>query len=778
MTGWRQIWRLYKAERAVTAGLLVTFALGISIPASLLSVLDRSLVRGLPFAESHQLVSLLGVDKRSGALTATITDQEFETVANLRGEMLSAITSFSFSPQSAALAHNGAIRALSVVFADSLFVETLMGPRLAVALSCGQAPRCALLFPGGPMTSSETTWRGATVRVGEKAYPVAGVLPTDFALPALSGQAADAVVIAAQSPQGGLGTSRTIAVARLESHRSRAEVQAAIDGAIGSGGNSTVRVVSLRDALIGEHRTWVMNLSLAGVTIWLLAAVNAVILAMSTYPRRAAELRVREALGGTHLHLLRQFGWEVLPLVLGCVVTAWIVHGWSESVVNSLLPRSLRQIGAPTTSSRALLTVTACSGLIFAFTIGSLGTFYVARRSGTITAVRLVWISRAKRFAGDAIVALHATLAVLLILVAAFLLESYRRLSATTPGFAWQEALVVTALPPSYERRGHEFYDRVVQSLGKSPYLSTVGLSDSLSIAGERPERPLRLGLVGEPIGGVVRVSSSFFRALGMEIQQGRTFTAIEDHRDAPVVVVTASAASRLFPGRVALGQSITVAPGEAPREVIGVAGDVRRSFVLGPLATVYVPMADRFGSRLSIVARSKRGSANDAQLDIAGRILAIAPDATVRVRSAKDLFLAGVTDQREEALMLALLGAVAFALAVVGIAAIVTARVAAQAHAFAIRMCLGATHGVLVRGVLDQAAVSAGAGVVCGYWLSRLAGALFAERLHGVQPGDPTVAAAVAVVVLTVVLSSAYVPARRLYRLDPAAVLRITGRK
>lgn len=111
--------------------------------------------------------------------------------------------------------------------------------------------------------------------------------------------------------------------------------------------------------------------------------------------------------------------------------------------------------------------------------------------------------------------------------------------------------------------------------------------------------------------------------------------------------------------------------------------------------------------------------------------------------------------------------------LALIGIYAMMAWSVSERRQEFAIRTALGADGRALVAMVLRKAVVLAGAGIVAGLVLARIATRVLTGLLYGVRPTDPSAFAWTAVAVAVVALAACYIPARRAMRVDPVRALR-----
>ena len=123
--------------------------------------------------------------------------------------------------------------------------------------------------------------------------------------------------------------------------------------------------------------------------------------------------------------------------------------------------------------------------------------------------------------------------------------------------------------------------------------------------------------------------------------------------------------------------------------------------------------------------------------------------------------------------LLLSAFAELALVLALVGVFAVLAQSVAQRAREIAIRIALGASPRDIQRLLLGRAMGIAAAGVVAG-----LGGAWFASRLlttflYEVEPTDPAVLSAIAVLLFLVTLVASAIPALRAAHIDPLETIR-----
>jgi predicted permease len=293
-----------------------------------------------------------------------------------------------------------------------------------------------------------------------------------------------------------------------------------------------------------------------------------------------------------------------------------------------------------------------------------------------------------------------------------------------------------------------------------------------------------RLRQPGAPPGGAeIRadwniVTPTYFDTMGSELVRGRTFTP-SDRAGAPfAAIVNETFARRVWPGEDAIGQVLLLdeaEPTQPSRElhVVGIAKDTKyRSLGEEPTAFIYVPLAQRFISELSLVARRAGGVSTIPAI----RSLLRETEPNLPITSATSLEEAtslGLLPQRVAVWMAGGFGLVGLLLAAVGIYGITAFNVTQRRKEIGLRVALGATREGVLRLVVGQAMRMAALGIVIG--LAAAAGAthLLASLLYGIRPLDPASFSLGAVVFGVLALVASWLPARRAASVNPVEALR-----
>jgi predicted permease len=284
------------------------------------------------------------------------------------------------------------------------------------------------------------------------------------------------------------------------------------------------------------------------------------------------------------------------------------------------------------------------------------------------------------------------------------------------------------------------------------------------------------------PHGAVKTVDPRYFAAAAIPLVGGRLFDET-DRRGSPLVVMLSqSFAKELFGDENPIGRRVawtgdvlrfTPFSGDW-RTVVGVVGDTRDAGLDGaPTPTMYEPYAQEwiFGATLIV-----RTTADPTLLQ--GTIVRVIHELFPRqliekVATLEQIRGETVVPRRLNALFIASFGALAFVIAMVGIAGVLAFSVSSRTAEIGIRMSLGADAPRVRRMVLGEGGILLAIGLLVG-----LTGALFAARLlqgllFGITPHDPMTLGAVAGVLAAVGVAACWLPAARAARVDPATALR-----
>jgi hypothetical protein len=270
----------------------------------------------------------------------------------------------------------------------------------------------------------------------------------------------------------------------------------------------------------------------------------------------------------------------------------------------------------------------------------------------------------------------------------------------------------------------------------------------------------------------VVAGSADLFSALGVPLLRGRALS-VHDTADAPrTLVLSNTAAQRLFPGQDPIGQRLAVglrdSRGTYP-EVVGVVGDVKYSGLdAAPDGAVYLPFAQRGFPVMYLVVGTV---ADPASIAAAVRRVIGAAEPLVAVsaaRSLTDLGADAAAQPRFRALLLIALAGLALLMASVGLYGVIAHAVANRTTEIGIRMALGADRRNILGSVMREGAALTCVGLIVGLIAAVAVNRTLSAFLYGIGPGDLISLWTSVVFVGVFGLFAAVVPAISATRVDP----------
>jgi ABC-type antimicrobial peptide transport system permease subunit len=281
-------------------------------------------------------------------------------------------------------------------------------------------------------------------------------------------------------------------------------------------------------------------------------------------------------------------------------------------------------------------------------------------------------------------------------------------------------------------------------------------------------------------------VGEGYFATLGIEVRRGRNFLVTDRAGAEPVAIVSETLARQIAPEGNAVGRRIRgdafrriqESPSgeretEPWRTIVGVAADVRQTYVDDDLRDVYVPFAQapsRFGALLV------RSSLSPARWPETIQSLVNAVDPNVFVGESPSLPAAVERELSGPRFLLSLLTGFAVGavlIAFIGLYGVTAYTVRQRERDIAIRIAVGASPRSIVRLLLTGASWVLGGGLLGGLLGALALSRLLMSQLHGVAPFDPWTLFAGCLILAVIGLLATWWPARRAARIDPMQVLR-----
>jgi putative ABC transport system permease protein len=556
-------------------------------------------------------------------------------------------------------------------------------------------------------------------------------------------------------------------------------------------------------------RTGYLILGFAAL-IFVAACANLGNMLFARAAEREGELAVRFALGASRLGIFKLLCLESILICAVGAAAGLLLAGGVLNLFTSAFPAfevtRWQRIALDLPIDWRIAGYAFGAGLVAAILVGA-GSLLRSSRVSLVTRLAAsgpaVVAKTEGRTLRTMLTSVQVTAAVLLLITTGMLLENTsRRLNRR---ILYDGGSLVTArieLPESYDpSRGAHFYAQLLENVRALHGVAAAGLADALP-AGEAPaprrgvsairaEPPPR-GLSGQPRrldGQWIRASPGFIETLGLRVVGGRDFGNTDVEGGDPVAIVTASAASRLWPGEDPIGKRIWCCGAAYLRRVVGVVPDPAGAKYrlpslslseamqeaggdTGQGAFVFLPSAQHYTPDMLVVVRSPALRADLEPL----RQAVVALDPAVPVfdagPAAATQFPRASSEQAVRVLAGAL-GAVALGIAVFGVYAIVSYFVSRRAREFGLRLALGATRGQIVKLVVDYAIHIVLIGLLPGVLFASLGTRYFQRELQNIHPNGLVAWVGVPLLMLAAGIVAAWLPARRAARLDPYKALK-----
>ena len=796
--------------RGLVLTVVITLALGIGANAAIFTVVQGVLLRPLSNRDEDRLVYIRQTAPGLGVENANFS------VPELR-DLQSSVRSFTgfgdFSTIEFTMVGLGEPRVVRAgVVGGSYFQVMGLSPihgRLIDATDDGPAAAGVLVLTHrfwSTTLGSDPTLIGRTVRLGDRAATIIGVLQPTVPYPAdteiianvvTSPHHLDATMVDGRVHRmtelfGRLAPGADLETAKAELRTAHAAMMTDHAEAYPKDAQFGIEAVKLRDQITSSARTVLLVLLAAAALVFVIACANVANLILARSVRREGELAVRAALGASAGALRRTLLAESLLLCGAGAVLGVLLAGPMVSVLARYAARfSVRALDL--TVDASLLAVGATLAMIAAVLLAfvprlpsadsahgpSLAAGGVRLTSGTNRRLRL--------FAVTQIAACFVLLA-----GAAMLMTTLFRLQATETGFNLRQVLAVN-VPVSFERPRAEiaaYYREILRRVGELPGVEravvgtivpwrdagTFGPGFQFSVEGYAKANGEE-----DPRGRFRSTSPGFFAALGVPIIAGRDFNEGDRADSEPVVIISQSVARRMFPSAEALNRHLVwtdpvmafIGIHTKPRRIIGIAADVDdENVVPGPAMTVYHSIEQEFGGGRLFVHAS--GDPYTLVAPITRLIREFAPDQPVeRAATLEDVRAEVLAPNRLNTLVFGGFAGVALMIAVVGVAGVLAFSVSARTREFGVRLAIGSEPRHLLQGVLREGTVIAAVGVLLGVVGGLLLALLAGGVLPAVEIPEPIALIGAALVLVGAAVLASLVPAARASRVDVMQALR-----
>ena len=800
-----------------TLGVVLTLALGIGANVAMFSVVDRMLFRPPPLLHDPGATHRIYLARTFSGKEQASSYMQYARYVDLTSWTTSFARTAAFTEQDLAIgvgaeAHEMRVGIVSAGFFGFFDAPPALGRYFtAVEDSPPNGTAVAVLAYAFWQTryGGRREALGSTLQIGPTLYTIIGVAPEGFAglwpvqrpvafIPITSHASAMAVgrrdeswwttyhwqwlSMLAQRKSG-------VSVAAANADLSNAFLRSYAAQRPGSPGLTPAEIARPRafvasvlsergpnESSFAKVATWISGVALI---VLLIACANVANLLLARALRRRREIAIRLALGVSRARLLSQlFTESVLLAVLGGLAGV-VVAEWGGAVLRAQFLAKSSEVSVMG-DTRTLLfggVAALCAGLLTGLApaltqhADVAGDLKAGAREGTFQRSRV----------RIALLVLQGALSVVLLVGAGLFVRSLRHVRVIPLGYDVDPVLLV-----DLNLRGTQL------DSGRNVELRRELLETAQAIPGvEHASRQLtvpfwstwNMDLHVAGIDSVHRlgefdlnaVTPQYFSTLGTRLLRGRGIEAQDGEHAPRVMVVSQAMAKTLWPGRDPLGQCVRVGADTAPCSyVVGVAENIK-SQQLGddPGLFYYLSTAQWHPGQGGLFIRT-RGEATRYVETIRRRLQQLMPGAAyVTVTPLRDILGEQTRSWQLGATMFLAFGALALALAAIGLYSVMAYTVAQRTQEMGVRASLGAQERDLIKLVINEGLRVGVVGIVIGVMIALAGGQWLGPLLFQESPHDPLVFGFVTVVLLGTTVLASFVPSRRAARVDPMVALR-----
>jgi predicted permease len=531
--------------------------------------------------------------------------------------------------------------------------------------------------------------------------------------------------------------------------------------------------------------------------VLLVACANVANLILVRTEGRQHELSIRAALGAGSGRIARELLTENLVLSFAGGVLGLGFAYASLRLLLAIAPGNLPRLDEITLDVPVLLftlLVTVFSGLLF----GLIPLVRYARprlSAGLRTGSRTSSPGRDRLRAQGILVVTQVALALVLLIGAGLMIRTFQKLSEVDTGFERAEEIQTMRIEIPFSMAVDaqsvvRVQNEILDMLTALPGVSNVAYASGTPMSGNAVDLLTPEGRVftenDRPrLTQFKFISPGYFTTAGIPLVKGRDISWTDTYEKRAVVLISENLALREWGGAAnALGKRLRGGfASDDWREIVGVVENVRDSGLAEPpTELVYAPvLVDRFQNiptrvqrSVAYVIRSTRTSSPGFLEEIRKILQSVSPDLILlRPLTMTDIFRDSTARTSFALVMLAIAGAMALLLGVIGIYGTISYGISQRVREVGIRIALGAQHREVQKMFLLRGLVVTAIGVVPGLGGAVVLSRWMSSLLFEVSPLDTVTYLAVSIVLILAGVVASYAPTRRLTRIDPIESLR-----
>jgi putative ABC transport system permease protein len=814
--GVAQGFRFVRRDASVAIPAAGILALGLGANIGIFAVAHAVLLRPLPVADQQSLVIMWERSEQRGVSVWEVSYRDFRDWESQNASFVQLAATGAINWSGRLMLKEGPIvvpfAAVSGGFFDVLGTRSALGRALTRADDTRSSPPVAVL--------SASTWRnhfrsdlgviGGTAMIddgaGMSAVTIVGVMPPEFDYP---GGAALWIPIAPtlnrlsvaegydMLEERGLGILYVLG--RLKAgvglSQARADMDTLVNRLTGTGKPGTGRaivVTPLVDHVFGRTRPALLLLMGAAGIVLLLTCANVIGLLLAHLSAHRRDLAIRIALGADRSHLIRQAFAEGAALVVAGLAAAAMLAFWSVPFLTALAPEGVPRLSEVTFRTPVLIGFAAVASALTALLCGLLPLLILLRRTRPTLLRPVEPPSRTSTLpVRNGLLVVQTALAVVLLVAATLAVRSFHAIQRVHLGFDPAGLVTFDVLPPTGKYGKHEtnnrFYREAIERVRRLPGVSAVagvylrpfefgaiGSSAAVVLDGQSPRD--REAWRRNPSLNAEAITPDYFQVMRIPVLQGRAFSEHDTENSPPVVIVSLSAARRLWPGQHPIGKRLFASydrPKGNWQTVVGLVGDVRYRGLTESTFELYKPYLQSEDTVKHIIVRTAENPSTFVAR-LRSEIRSVDPDSIVdAIRPMEAVVARQLAPWRFVAVLFSMLAALALMVAVVGLYAVVAHHVTDRNREIGIRIALGARREQIIRYFAMGIARVITTALLAGLLIAAVAARSVNALLFGVAPDDAATYAIVCLLMLVAVSVGAYGPIRRATTVDPIVALR-----
>jgi predicted permease len=527
-------------------------------------------------------------------------------------------------------------------------------------------------------------------------------------------------------------------------------------------------------------------LAMMGVLL-AIACGNVAGLLIARASAREREIAIRLSIGAGRMQLMRQMLTESLLLGAVAGVAGLLLAFWSRNALLKMFAPTANLITMNIGFDTRVLTFAVGLSLVTGVACGILPAIratYVSLADALKAQTRATSGGRRSLFVGRALVTLQMAFCLLALVVAALFVRSVRMLTSMEIGYDREHVVTarldVRSLGYTAEQR-QTLYERILERMRQIPGVTSASLSLNGPLAG--PETIGGFGVEGYTPAQGERLSSNeevvtedYFSTVGLRLLQGRLFGP-EDHAlGNRNTIVNETIARRFFKNGDAIGKRWNWGSPVGPDGfvIVGVVEDAKYvNLRTPPPNMVYQLAAAQLDDVLSDLEIRTVGSPRTMTATVRQVLAKSEP----RLPVLDVMPLSGRMAQRVSqdtliARLTSIFSAIALFLACLGLYGTISYGINRRVPEIGLRMALGADRRSVLVMILREALLLVSVGAIVGVPLAYFAGRSMRTMLYEIPPLDPIAYGAGAIVLTTVSIVAAFLPARRASRIEPMVAL------